>query len=87
MALIFIGKSICAICGKTFMTHDEIVALPPSSETANPLYQYFDQGFHKSCFEHWDKKEEVEEIIEKQRKEFEKSDFYKEMLSKYGNPK
>ena len=87
MALIFINKSECAVCGKTFIEHDEIVSLPPISDTANPLYKYFDTGFHKVCFEHWDKKEDVQAILAKERKEFEKSDYYKEMSSKYGKPK
>ena len=66
MALIFIGKSECAICGQTLMESDEIVGLPAISDTSNPLYQYFDQGFHKSCFESWEKKNEVQLILKKE---------------------
>ncbi|HVU99312.1 MAG TPA: hypothetical protein VHE34_29020 [Puia sp.] len=87
MALIFLDKSECALCGKVLKEHDEIVALPAASDTANPLYKYFDQGFHKSCFELWDKKEEVQAILQKQKEDFEKSDYYKEMSSRYGKPK
>ena len=87
MALIFLNQSECAICGKTFIEHDDIFGLPPISDTTNPLYWYFDRGFHKHCFELWDKKEEVQGIIQKEREEYEKSDYYKEMLSKYGKPK
>jgi hypothetical protein len=87
MAIIFIGKDKCPVCGKILTEHDEIVSFPPVSDTANPLYQYFDKGFHKSCFEHWDKKEEIQTILENERKEFEKSHYYKEILSKYGKPK
>ena len=87
MALIFIDKSKCAVCGKTFTGHDEIVGLPAISDTANSLYQYFDRGFHKFCFEHWEKRDEAQAILEKEHKEYEKSDYYKEMVSKYGKPK
>jgi hypothetical protein len=43
-------------------------------------------GIHLLCFEHWDKKEEVQAILQREREEFEKSDYYKEMLSNYGKP-
>ena len=87
MALIFLNESECAVCGKTLGEHDDIVGLPAISDTANPLYPYFDRGFHTSCFENWDKKEEVQRILQKEREAFEQSDYYKEMLSKYGKPK
>jgi hypothetical protein len=67
MAMIFIGKSECAICGQTLMEGDEIVGLPPISDTSNPLYEYFDAGFHRSCFESWDKKNEVYFILKKEK--------------------
>jgi hypothetical protein len=86
MAIIFTGKSQCAVCGKILREHDEIISLPPISDTTNPLYKYFDTGFHKSCFKHWDKKEEVQIILEKERREFEKADCYKEMVFKNDNP-
>ena len=47
------------------MEGDEIFGLPAIADTTNPLYKYFDQGFHKSCFENWDKKKQVELILKR----------------------
>jgi hypothetical protein len=54
MALIFSGKSKCVVCGKTFMSQDEMVGLP---------------------------------LLDTKRTTFEKTEYYKEMESKFGKPK
>jgi hypothetical protein len=59
---------MCAICGQTLMENDEMIGLPPISDTSNPLYKYFDEGFHKRCFENWDKKNDVEAILQENLK-------------------
>ena len=87
MAIIFLGITQCALCDKILKEGDELVSFPAISDNTNPLYRYFDAGFHKSCFENWDRKNEMQAILEKQQEEFESSDFYKEMLSKDGKPK
>lgn len=69
MALIIIGSTKCGICGKILSAKDEITGLPPSSSHDNPLHHYFDQGFHQSCFDNWEKKNEVLEIVKKERNE------------------
>ncbi|MEP7375895.1 MAG: hypothetical protein ABI675_21040 [Chitinophagaceae bacterium] len=86
MAMIFLGKSKCNLCGQTLMEGQKIISLPPSVDTSNQLYQYFDAGFHQSCFEVWDKKEQIESMLAEEKKNFENSDYYKEILSKHGKP-
>jgi len=70
MAMIFLGSTVCASCGKALVSGDEIIGLPAFAAKDNPLYPYSDAGFHKSCYEKWGKKDEVEEAIKKHRKEF-----------------
>lgn len=73
MALIFKGKSECGLCGK-LLTGKDTVGLPAISDVSNELYVYFDQGFHGRCYERWDKKNEIEEIIALEKKKFNKLD-------------
>ena len=87
MALIFLGLTECAICGKVLQESNEITSLPPIADKQNPLYKYFDAGIHKQCFENWDKKEEVVRIIKEEKQKFINSDYFKKMVSKYGKPK
>ena len=87
MALIFRGLTECALCGKTLQEGDDVTALPPIADTQHPLYKYFDAGIHKQCFENWDKKEEVSKIIKVEKQKFINSDYFKEMIAKFGTPK
>ena len=87
MALIFLGSTECAICGKILQVGNEVTSLPPIADKQNPLYKYFDAGLHTQCFENWDKKEEVLIIIKAAKQKFINSDYFKEMVSKYGKPK
>ena len=66
MALIFLGKTECTLCGKILIDGDEIIGLPPISDTAHPLYKYFDTGMHKSCYNEWDKKDEIQAAVTKE---------------------
>ena len=86
MALIFKGKSTCALCGKLLTEKDTVVGLPAIADVTNELYVYFDQGLHSRCFENWDKKQEVMEILEIEKKLFHQSPYYKIMFEKYGKP-
>lgn len=87
MALIFKGVTQCAICNKVLQESDAIIGLPASSNTSHPLYTYFDCGFHHSCFDKWEHKATVQQIIDEERKAYENSDYHKEMVAKYGLPK
>lgn len=87
MALIILGLTECALCGKVLQEGSEVTSLPPIADRQNPLYKYFDAGLHTQCFENWDKREEVLGIIKEERQKFINSDYFKEMVSKYGKPK
>lgn len=63
MALIFLGYTECALCGKVLADGDDIFGLPSSSNKEHILYKYFDSGFHLTCFENWDKKNEILKLI------------------------
>lgn len=68
-------------------TKEDIMELPPISQTGHPLYQYFDCGVHIKCFDSWNKKAEALKIIEEEHQKFISSDYYKDMVKKYGKPK
>jgi hypothetical protein len=87
VALICEGNTKCALCGKQILQGGDIIALPAISETDHILYKYFDEGFHLKCFEVWDKKSEIEYLLSQDQKHFKDSEYFKEMKSRYGNPK
>jgi len=87
MALIILGQTACALCGKLLREGEAITGLPAISNTEHLLYKYFDQGFHLECFEKWDKKENAQDLIKAEKQKFIDSDYYKQMVSKYGKPK
>lgn len=87
MALIIIGSSKCALCHQVVLSKADIMALPPISQTGNPLYQYFDCVVHIKCFDSWNKKPEVLKIIADEHQKFINSDYYKDKVKKYGKPK
>lgn len=59
MALIFRGKTECAICHKVITVDDEIVAASHFiGDTNDALWKYSDAVFHKRCFAEWDRREE-----------------------------
>ncbi len=64
MALIFLGTTKCALCGQTLMEEDDVTGLPAIADKSHPLYEYFDCGFHLTCFDNWDKKEEALKTFE-----------------------
>ena len=87
MALIFLGSTACALCGKILQQGDQITGLSPISDKEHPLYKYFDAGLHTHCFENWDQKEEVVRVINEEKEKFRNSDYFKEMVARYGRPK
>jgi len=87
MAIILLGASQCPLCGKTLQEGDSMHGLPAIPCQNHPLYEFFDRGFHSSCFENWEKRPEVLELIDEAKREYQNSDYDKEMVSKYGNSK
>jgi hypothetical protein len=69
------------------MTGEEVTGLPAISNTPHPLYEYFDSGFHLQCFEKWDKKEEVLNLLRDEKREYKNTEHFKEMAAKHGIPK
>lgn len=87
MALIFLDKSTCGLCGKLFASTDKnIVGLPAISDVSHELYVYFDQGFHFKCYDNWDKKEAIEEVIREEKIKFHKSGYAKSTLRQSKRP-
>ncbi len=86
MAIIIENSSTCGLCGKILSSNDELIGLPPISNADSPLYEYFDRGYHKSCFESWDKRQEIDLILQVEKQQFGATDYYKEMESKFGKP-
>jgi hypothetical protein len=86
MTLIFEGHTKCGLCGKTLLPGELIIGLPALINTRHQLYSYFDQGFHQICFENWYKKDDILKLLTEEKQNFENSDYYKEMISKYGKP-
>jgi hypothetical protein len=54
MALVFIGKTPCAICGVILQESDDIFATSGGPiERTDPLWQYQDAAMHRACFRKW----------------------------------
>jgi hypothetical protein len=54
MALIFSGKSKCAVCAGILREGEELVATSHFiTESSDPLYRYSDAGMHLRCFVGW----------------------------------
>lgn len=70
MAIIFEGKTKCALCGKVISEKQNIIGLPAISNTKHILYKYFDCGFHQTCFENWDKKQDIFKILQEEKVTF-----------------
>ena len=87
MALIFLGESTCAICGKLLMEGQAVTGLPAIPKLGHQLYEYFDQGFHQQCFDNWDKKDEALSLIKEGKQKLKNTDQYKEWFAKHGIPK
>ena len=54
MALIFRGRTLCAICGGTLLKGEDIFATSGSVVPPNdPLWTYLDAAMHRKCFREW----------------------------------
>jgi hypothetical protein len=55
MALLFEGKTWCALCGEVVQAGDEVVATSHFiADHGDPLWKYSDASFHKRCFVSWE---------------------------------
>ena len=62
MALIFIEKTGCGICGKPVCEGEDYVAFPAFLPITHRLWKYSDSAFHSSCFANDPLKEDVQNI-------------------------
>src|ERR1041385_6740900 len=59
MALIFRGKSKCALCGEVIAVDDALVATSHFiADQSDSLWRYSDAAFHKRCFLAWERRAE-----------------------------
>jgi hypothetical protein len=86
MALILLGKSLCPLCGRLLLEGEAMTALPALADTAHPLYDYFDAGFHQTCFEQWDSREATQEAVRLGRQRWEASPEYAQLVAEFGMP-
>ncbi|RYY69458.1 MAG: hypothetical protein EOO13_09495 [Chitinophagaceae bacterium] len=70
MALVFLGKTNCSLCGKLLGEKDQITSLPAISDVSHDLYAYFDSAFHQRCFDKWYYKNEAMETLKKDKEKF-----------------
>ena len=57
MALIFFGKTKCAICSVVINESDDIVATSHFiADPGDPLCPFSDSPIHRSCFLEWDQR-------------------------------
>ena len=58
MALIFIGKTECALCGRVLEADDMIVATSHFiADSQHPLWRFSDAAMHRTCFLNWDQRQ------------------------------
>ena len=84
MALIFLGKSRCPLCGRLLLEGEPLTALSAIADTAHPLYNYFDAGLHQMCFDQWDSREAACEAVRLNRQRWEASPEYAQLVAEYG---
>jgi hypothetical protein len=62
MALVILGKTTCAICGKVIERDQATIMFPAFLKTTHPLYRYSDSVMHSWCFDACPDKPELERI-------------------------
>lgn len=59
MAIIFLGKSDCALCKRVLAASDQIAMFPPFiADTTHPLRHFSDSAMHQECFDAWEHRSE-----------------------------
>ena len=86
MALIFLGQSVCPICGQILKEGEDVIGIGPASDKDSELYPYFDCGYHLDCFTNWEKKDEITRILHEEKEAFHRTDYFRSMLKKHGPP-
>jgi hypothetical protein len=64
MALIFRGKTKCALCDGVLKVDDAIVATSHFiADIQHPLYRFSDATMHKTCFLNWDQRQSFVDLF------------------------
>ena len=67
MALVFLGKSKCSICGLVLESNQDVTGLPHLLPPDDPLWKFSDSAMHCACYEHWEHRIDFESIVHKHR--------------------
>jgi hypothetical protein len=86
MALLLLGKSTCRLCGELLRAGEDLVGLPTLADKGHPLYAYFDQGFHQSCFARWEHREAALAAVRADQQHFAESAAYQQLLQQFCKP-
>ena len=71
MTLLLRGKTECPLCGEVIGKDDEVVGTTHFiADQKDPLWQFSDAAFHKSCFEAWEHRDEFLARYEKFRRNY-----------------
>lgn len=68
MALIFPGKTTCALCQRIIETEDEVIGFPAFLPSEHRFYRYSDAAFHRQCFQEWPDGPEFEHLYQRFRR-------------------
>jgi hypothetical protein len=70
MAIIILGKSKCAVCGKLLLEGDDVVGTRPFLKATHPLGRFSDAGFHRACYASFPERQAFEEAYEEVKQLF-----------------
>ncbi|MGE0132364.1 MAG: hypothetical protein AB7U82_30140 [Blastocatellales bacterium] len=66
MALIFRGKTKCALCDTVLKSDDRIVATSHFiADRKHPLWRFSDAAMHKTCFLDWEQRQAFIDLFNK----------------------
>ena len=84
MAMIFLGKSKCPLCGEVLESGQELVATTHFIESPeHPLWRFSDAAMHYTCFQLW---EHREPFVAKYNAEVDKTAFHTAKPRPYMSP-
>lgn len=69
LALVAVGASKCALCGRVLAAEDEVRGLPHFiTDRTDPFYRFSDAAVHEACYREWRERK----VFEKKYKAFER---------------
>jgi hypothetical protein len=67
MALIFPGKTTCALCGQVIHSTKAVLAYPAFLPPGHRLYPFTDAAFQTHCLASWPESQELEHLYRRYR--------------------